>query len=50
MFYISVLHVYTQYLNNCYFLASFGLQKLGDEVLVWLYVWSEVQIVCTWSS
>jgi len=26
------------------------LQKLSDELLVWLSVWSEVQIVCTWSS
>ena len=24
--------------------------KLSDEVLVWLSVWSEVQIVCIWSS
>jgi len=27
-----------------------GLYKLSDEVLVWLSVWSEVQIVCIWSS
>ena len=27
-----------------------GLQKLSDEVLVWLSVWSEVQIVFMWSS
>ena len=27
-----------------------GLQKLSDEVLVWLSVWSEVQIACIWSS
>jgi len=27
-----------------------GLSKLSDEVLVWLSVWSEVQIVCMWSS
>jgi len=27
-----------------------GLQKLSDEVLVWLSVCSEVQIVFTWSS
>jgi len=27
-----------------------GLQKLSDEVLVWLYVWSEVQIGCILSS
>jgi len=25
-------------------------KKLSDEVLVWLSVWSEVQMVCTWSS
>ena len=25
-------------------------KKLSDEVLVWLPVWSEVQIVCIWSS
>ena len=25
-------------------------KNLSDEVLVWLSVWSEVQIVCTWSS
>ena len=24
--------------------------KLSDEVLVWLSVWSKVQIVCIWSS
>jgi len=27
-----------------------GLRKLSDEVLVWFSVWSEVQIVCIWSS
>ena len=27
-----------------------GLLKLSDEVLVWLSVWCEVQIVCMWSS
>jgi len=26
------------------------IKKFSDEVLVWLSVWSEVQIVCTWSS
>ena len=25
-------------------------KKLNDKVLVWLPVWSEVQIVCIWSS
>jgi len=25
-------------------------KKMSDEVLVWLSVWSEVQIVCIWSS
>jgi len=25
-------------------------KKLSDEVLAWLSAWSEVQIVCTWSS
>jgi len=25
-------------------------EKLSDEVLVWLSVWSEEQIVCMWSS
>jgi len=25
-------------------------KKLSDEVLVWLPVWSEVQVVCIWSS
>jgi len=24
--------------------------KMSDAVLVWLSVWSEVQIVCMWSS
>jgi len=24
--------------------------KMSDEVLVWLSVWSEVEIVCIWSS
>jgi len=27
-----------------------GLQKLSDEVLAWLSVWSEVQMICIWSS
>jgi len=25
-------------------------KKLSDEVLTWLSVWSEVQMVCIWSS
>jgi len=25
-------------------------KKLSDEVLMWLSVWSEVQIVCIWST
>jgi len=25
-------------------------KKLSDGVFVWLSVWSEVQIVCIWSS
>jgi len=25
-------------------------KKLSDEVLAWLSVWSEVQMVCIWSS
>ena len=25
-------------------------KKYSDEVLMWLSVWSEVQIVCIWSS
>jgi len=25
-------------------------KKLSDEVLVWLSVWSEVQMICIWSS
>jgi len=24
--------------------------KMGDEVLAWLSVWSEVQMICIWSS
>ena len=28
----------------------FFLELCSDEVLVWLSVWSEVQIVCIWSS
>ena len=27
-----------------------GLQKLSGEVLLWLYVWKEVQVVCIWYS
>jgi len=27
-----------------------SLRKLSDEVLLWLSVWSKVQIVCIWSS
>jgi len=26
-----------------------GLKKMNEEMLVWLSVWSEVQIVCIWS-
>jgi len=25
-------------------------KKLSDEVLVWLSLWNEVQIVCIWSN
>jgi len=25
-------------------------KKLGDEVLAWLSVWSEIQMICIWSS
>jgi len=25
-------------------------KKLSDEVLMWLSVWSEVQLICIWSS
>jgi len=25
-------------------------RKLSDEVLAWLSVWSEVQMICIWSS
>jgi len=25
-------------------------QTLSDEVLVWLSVWSKVQMICIWSS
>ena len=27
-----------------------SLYKLSDEVLVWLSIWSEVQMICIWSS
>jgi len=27
-----------------------GLCKLSAEVLAWLFVWSEVQMICIWSS
>jgi len=27
-----------------------GLQKPNGEVLAWLSVWSEVQMICKWSS
>jgi len=25
-------------------------KKLSDEVLVWLSVWSKVQVICIWST
>jgi len=25
-------------------------KKMSDEVLAWLSVWSEVQLICVWSS
>jgi len=27
-----------------------GLQKMSDEVLAWLSMWSKVQLICIWSS
>jgi len=27
-----------------------GQKKMSDEVLAWLSVWSEVQMICIWSS
>jgi len=30
--------------------ASGLIKKLSDELLMWLSVWGEVQIVCIWSS
>ena len=27
-----------------------SVKKLSGEVLVWLSVWSEVQMICIWSS
>jgi len=32
------------------FFYEFVVLNTRDEVLVWLPVWSEVQIVCIWSS
>ena len=32
------------------FFNEFVVLNTRDEVLVWLPVWSEVQIVCIWSS
>jgi len=30
---------------------AFVLQKsLSDEVLLWKFVWSKVQMICVWSS
>ena len=29
---------------------AFGLYKLSGEVLAWLSAWSEVQMICIWSS
>jgi len=25
-------------------------RKLSDEVLAWLFIWSEVRMICIWSS
>jgi len=30
--------------------SASGLYKLSGEVLAWLSVWSEVQMICIWSS
>jgi len=42
---------------HCYLMLLVGHQeehpacnKMSDGVLVWLSVWSEVQIVCVWSN
>jgi len=57
---IRIQLLLTHYLD--YFFAAFSAltllvgrqeehpEKLCDEVLVWLSVWSEVQIVCLWSN
>jgi len=30
--------------------SSQSVKKLSDEVLAWLSIWSEVQMICVWSS
>jgi len=54
---ICVLHVYNTLDLQCTVTMLSGHQeeypackKLGDEVLAWLSVWSEVQVICIWSS
>jgi len=31
-------------------LVGYSLGKLSDEMLAWLSVWCEVQVICIWSS
>jgi len=45
--------VYVQKCLQCWCCQCFdasGLKKLSGEVLAWLTVWNEVQIICIWSS
>ena len=38
------------FLQNFLGLCIWPVKKLSGEVLAWLFIWSEVQMICIWSS
>ena len=50
--YFTFIYVKTVFIIclQCFDTVSWASGRMSDEVLMWLCVWSEVQIVCIWSS
>jgi len=44
------LHFYSNTGRMLFLMSIHPVWKFSDEVLVWLSVWSEVQMICIWSS
>jgi len=54
VYFVYIIYFCCTYMSVFYTVGSAserasGLQKLSDEVLAWLSVWSEVQMICIWS-